>query len=70
MVAAQPQFGDGAELMVLGNLLRHEVAVIVDDGQRLGVLVIEVLRRGGVQQEIGSKKFFHISILYSLLIII
>jgi hypothetical protein len=56
--------------MVLGNLLRHEVAVIVDDGQRLGVLVIEVLRRGGVQQEIGSKKFFHISILYSLLIII
>jgi hypothetical protein len=59
MVAAQPQLGDGAESMVLGNLLRREVAVIVDDGQRLGVLVIEVLRRGGVQQEIGPKKFFH-----------
>jgi hypothetical protein len=39
------------------------MAVIVDDGQWLGMLMIEMLRRGSVQQKIRSKKFFHYDII-------
>ena len=38
----QPELGDVAELYVLGNLLRHQVAVIVDYRHALGVLVIKL----------------------------
>ena len=43
----QPELGDVAELDVLGDLLGHQVAVVVDDGHLLRMLVIE-LPRGGV----------------------
>ena len=36
----QPQLGNVTELDVFRNLLRHQVAVIVDDGHVLGMLVV------------------------------
>ena len=45
----QPELGDVAELDVLGDLLRHEVAVVVDDGHFRRVLVVELA--GGLRLE-------------------
>ncbi len=52
----QPELGDVAELDVLGDLLRHEVAVIVDDGHLLGVLVVELPGGLRLEHEIGVDK--------------
>ena len=38
----QPELGDVAELDVLGNLLRHQMAMVIDDGHVLRMLVIKL----------------------------
>ena len=48
----QPELGDIAELDVFGNLLRGEMAVVVDDGHLLRMVVVEALRRGGGEHEV------------------
>ena len=59
MVAAEPDFGDGTELVVIGHHLRNQVAVIVDDGHLGCMLVKQFLRGFGLQQEIFRHKIFH-----------
>ena len=45
----QPQLGDVTELDVFRYLLRHQVAVVVDDGHTLGMLVVQL--PGGLRLE-------------------
>ena len=52
MAVHQPQLGDVAELDVLGNLLRNEVAVIVYDGHVLGTAVVQLSRKVVGEHEI------------------
>ena len=59
MIATQPQFGYGAETMVLGHLAGIEVAMIVDNGQMFGRLVIKFLRGFSLQQKILVHECFH-----------
>ena len=60
VVAAQPNLGDVLETLVLPNLLRRNVAVIVDDGHALGKVVEQLLAGLGAQQEILIvHKVFH-----------
>ena len=59
VVAAQPQFGDGGEAVVLGNHLRRQVAVEVDDGQRRRHVVVEVAGRVVAQQEVIVNEWCH-----------
>ena len=61
MIAAEPQFCDAAEMMVVSHLSRIQMAVIVDDGLWCRMPVIEFLRRGGLQEEILVHKRFHSS---------
>ena len=44
MAVHQPELGNVTELDVLGNLLRYQVAVVVDDVHLFGVLVVEPAR--------------------------
>lgn len=59
VVACQPQLRNGTERPVLGYEARVEVAVIVDDGLRSGILAVERLRGGAAEQKILVKKLFH-----------
>ena len=52
VVASKPEFRDALEAMVLGHLLRIEVTMVVDDGQMGCVVMIKVLRRRRLQQEV------------------
>ena len=52
MVAAQPDLRDVLEALVFPNFLGADVAVVVDDGAGRGIVVVELARRLGVQQEI------------------
>jgi len=51
MVGAEPEIGDGLPALVVGDFLRRQVAVVVDDRQSGGNLVVEGLPGLGVQQE-------------------
>ena len=53
MAVHQPQLGYVAELYVLGNLLRHKMAMVINDGHVLGAAMVKL--PGGVvgKQEIG-----------------
>ena len=59
MVSTQPKLGDTAELMVFGYHLRNQMAMVVDDGHLLGVVVIKVLSCLGREQEVFVHKGFH-----------
>ena len=52
VVAAQPDLRDVLEALVFPNFLGADVAVVVDDGAGRGIVVVELARRLGVQQEI------------------
>ena len=52
----QPQLCDVAELDVLGNLLGHKMAVVVDDVHFLRVLVVEFAGGLRLEHEIGVDK--------------
>ena len=52
VVTAQPNLGDVLEALVFPNFLGADVAVVVDDGAGRGIVVVELARRLGVQQEI------------------
>ena len=59
VVAAEPEFGDVRDLPVLGDLLRGDVAVVIDDRELFRVAVIEHLRGLVRQKEIPSHKVLH-----------
>ena len=63
LVAAQPYLGDVLKAAVLIDLLRGDVAVVVDDGQLGRVIVVQMLRGGGVQQKVFVHKCFHVQAL-------
>ncbi len=52
VVAAEPDLGDGLKALVLPDLLRGDVAVVVDDRHVLGKVVEESLARGRAQQKV------------------
>ena len=56
VVAAEHQFGDPGETVILRDLFRRDVAMIVDDRKTLGKLVIEFLRGLVFQHEIFGKE--------------
>ena len=60
VIAVEPGLRDVLEIAVLGDLLRRQVAMVVDDRQIAGVLVIELDRLIGLQQEIlGDEDVAH-----------
>ena len=59
VVAAQPDFGQRAELVVVGHHLGDEVAVVVDNRHLGRMFVVELLRSFGLQQEVFIHKVFH-----------
>jgi len=59
VVAFQPDLSQVVKTPVVGNESRVEVAVVVDDGLRFGVLVVERLRDFVVQQEVIVHECFH-----------
>lgn len=60
VIAAEPHFRNGAESFVLGNLLRNEVTVIIDDGHLCSMLVIEFLCSFCLQQKVLIHELFHL----------
>jgi hypothetical protein len=52
MVAVKPSLREVFELVILGDLLRRQVAVVVDDRHVPSVLVVQRHRPVGLQQEI------------------
>ncbi len=54
MVAIEPDFGDGTEAVVGRHELRRQVAMVIDDWQVAGEVVIEIARRFGFEQKIVS----------------
>ena len=59
VVAAEPYFGDVVEPAVLGDLLRVDVAVVVDDGQLRRNIVVEMAGGRSRQQKICIHKRCH-----------
>jgi hypothetical protein len=59
MVAAEEEVADVAELNVLRDLLRAQVAVVVKDGHVRGVVVEKASGGGGGEQEILIHKRSH-----------
>ena len=60
MVTTQPYFRQVGKLIVVGYLLRDQVAVIIDDWHFGCVFVIQFLSCLGLEQEIGIEKGFMI----------
>ncbi len=59
VVAAQPDLGDGVVALVLIDLHGVDVAVVVDNGHLLRVVVVEGAGGLGPQQEVFVHKRFH-----------
>src|SRR5574344_1957454 len=59
VVAAEPDFGNRLVLLVLRDVLRIDVAMVVDDRHLRRVLVVELLRGRRLQQEILVQKLLH-----------
>ena len=64
VVAVKPDLREVFVRLVLGDLLRRQVAVVIDDGQILGVLVIQHAGKLGFEEEIfvnerGFESFGH-----------
>ena len=59
MVAHKPYLSDRLKLLVLGYHLWDEVTVIVDDWHFLRMIVVEIFRCLGFEQEIWIIKLFH-----------
>ena len=57
MVAIEPNLGDILPSGVLGNLLWLQVAVVVNNGHILGVVLIELLGWRAVEKEIFADEF-------------
>ena len=59
MVAPKPDLGKIGELVIVGDHLRHQVAVIVDDRHPLGALVIQFAGGFALQHKVLVDKRFH-----------
>jgi hypothetical protein len=63
MVAAEPDFGDVAELLVRGDFRRREMTVIIEDRLGRGVFVIEFARSRGFEEKIlVHKRLGHVAL--------
>jgi len=58
-MATKPQLGDALKLVIAGNHLGDEVAVIIDDWHLCRMIVIEFLCGLSLQQEILVHELFH-----------
>ena len=63
LMAAQPDLRNILKTAVLINFLRGNMAVIVDDGQLGRIIMVQVLRGGGLQQKVLIHKRFHVQTL-------
>ena len=61
VVAVEPDLRDRREPMVVGHLLRRQVAVVVDDREAGGAAVVEVDRDRALEQEILRQETRHAS---------
>ena len=52
MIALQPNVMQVGEATILGDFLRREVVVVVGDGARGRVVVVEALGRVGFEEEV------------------
>jgi hypothetical protein len=59
VIAVEPDLGQRAKAVVLRDLIRRQVAVVVDDRLLLRHLMIEPPRRLRLQQEIGVDEGLH-----------
>ena len=59
VVALQPDLGDRPPLVVVGDLMRRQVAVVVDDRLRPRVLLVEIDRDLAVEEEIVVEEALH-----------
>ena len=66
VVAAQPNLGNRVIAAVLGNLLRVNMAVIVDDGHFCRVFMIQLFRCFGFEQKVFVHKGFHVNLTFLL----
>ena len=66
VVAAQPDLRNGVVALVLVDFLGVDVAVIVDDGHGLGMLMIELSGRFRFQQKVRIHKRCHNSISFAV----
>ena len=60
VITTEPYLRDGAETLVLGDLLRNEMTVIIDDGHLGSMLVIEFLCSFCLQQKVLIHELFHL----------
>ena len=59
MVAAQPRLGYRLKAVIVGNLFGIDVAVVVQYGHCLGIVMIELLRALGIEQKIIAHELLH-----------
>ena len=59
MVALKPYAAQVFKYVVVGHILRIEVAMIVDNRLWCRIFMIETLSRGGLQQEVFIVKLLH-----------
>ena len=66
MVAAKPKLCDIGKTMVLCNLLGIEVTMVINDGQMCRMVMIKLLRRRCLQQEVCVHKRFHVDYVFKV----
>ena len=52
VIAAQPDFGNVGEVLILRDFLRTDMAVIIDNGKLSRYIVIQVTRGGRAEQKV------------------
>ena len=60
LMAAQPNLRDVLKAAVLVDLLRGDMAVVIHDGQLGRIVVVQMLRSGGLKQKVLVHKRFHV----------
>ena len=63
VAAAQPQFGDVAELLARREVSGRQMRMVVDDRQLGGDLMVQLLRPAGVEQEVFGDEHPGISLM-------
>ena len=60
LMAAQPDLRDVLKATVLVDFLRGDMAVVIHDGQLGRIVVVQMLRSGGLKQKVLVHKRFHV----------
>lgn len=59
MITFQPDLREVGEAAVAGDITRGKMGVVIDDGLRFRIVVVEPLGRRGVQQEVVVDEVQH-----------